>query len=267
MVPIGSGGRVKRRRMHLVVCEPWRLVYAPLPKCASTTMINLLMDLAGMPPRRGPRDCPRKVAADVGRRATGTYEVLLEQAEIAAVVRRLGAYTWFSVVRDPFSRVESNYHNKLNRYARRYQPLAYLASYATPVRPGTSTDAWQAARIRTMQSLIPFERFVHGLDRHGIDWDPHFAPQADVLELDRVRFDRLIDMERLPDGLEALFRERGGLPAIRAALEGMRRFNASRSADARSLWTPHLRAIIRDLYRVDFERITAAAPRPGLRVA
>ncbi|MFM7244887.1 MAG: sulfotransferase family 2 domain-containing protein [Planctomycetaceae bacterium] len=244
--------------MHLVVYEPWRLVYAPLPKCASTTMINLLLDASGMPARRGPRDCPRKTAAQVGRGATGVYELRLEGDEIAAVARRLAAYTWFSVTRDPFARVESNYRNKLNRYARRFHPLAYLASYATPVRLGTSVEAWQAARINTMQKVISFEQFVHGLARHGTEWDPHFAPQVRVLELDRVRFDRLIDMEQLAAGLESLFRSIGRLASVRGSLEALRHDNASRSADVRSLWTPQLRAVVADLYHDDFAGLEAA---------
>lgn len=253
--------------MHLVVCEPWRLVYAPLPKCASTTMINLLADAGGMPARRGSRDCPRKTVAQVGRVAAGVYEVHVAEREIAAVTRRLEAYTWFSVVRDPFSRVESNYHNKLNRYARRFHPLVYGLAYATPVRPGTSAEAWQAARIRTMQAVIPFERFVHGLARHGVDWDPHFAPQTHVLELDRVRFDRLIAMERLAEGLESLFRSIGRLGAVRPALESLGRHNASRSAESRTQWTPDLREIVADLYHDDFSRLAAAAGQPRRRAA
>jgi hypothetical protein len=187
--------------------------------------------------------------------------------EIAAVTRRLEAYTWFSVVRDPFSRVESNYHNKLNRYARRFHPLVYGLAYATPVRPGTSAEAWQAARIRTMQAIIPFERFVHGLARHGVDWDPHFAPQTHVLELDRVRFDRLIAMERLAEGLESLFRSIGRLGAVRPALESLGRHNASRSAESRTQWTPDLREIVADLYHDDFSRLAAAAGQPRRRAA
>lgn len=253
--------------MHLVVCEPWRLVYAPLPKCASTTMINLLLDAGGMPARRGPRDCPRRTAADAGRGTAGVYELRLARSEIASVARRLQSYTWFSVTRDPFSRVESNYHNKLNRFARRAHPLAYLVAYGTPVWPDTSTEAWQAARIRTMQAFISFERFVHGLVRHGIDWDPHFAPQAQVLELDRVRFDRLIDMERLADGLEALFRSIGRLAAVRSSLERLSRYNASRSADARSHWTPRLRELVAELYRDDFVRLGALPGVAGRRAA
>lgn len=253
--------------MHLVVCEPWRLVYAPLPKCASTTMINLLMDVGGMPSRRGPRDCPRKAISNVGRGTTGVYELRLGPDEIGTVARRLEAYTWFSVIRDPFARVESNYHNKLNRYARRFQPLAYLLAYATPVWPGTSVEAWQAARIRTIQGFIPFERFIHGLDRHGIDWDPHFAPQVKVLELDLVRFDRLIHMEQLAEGLEALFRGIGRLATARPALESLRRYNASRSADSRSRWTPELREIVADLYHEDFAGLTSSRGFSGLRAA
>lgn len=253
--------------MHLVVCEPWRLVYAPLPKCASTTMINLLMDAGGMPARRGSRDCPRKTVAQVGCGTAGVYEVRVARNDIAAVTRRLEAYTWFSVVRDPFSRVESNYHNKLNRYARRFHPLIYFLAYATPVRPGISAEAWQAARIRTIQAIIPFERFVHGLARHGVDWDPHFAPQAHVLELDRVRFDRLIAMERLAEGLESLFRSIGRLGAVRPALESLGRYNASRSAESRTQWTPDLRGVVADLYHDDFSRLAAAAGQARLRAA
>lgn len=253
--------------MHLVVCEPWRLVYAPLPKCASTTMINLLMDSIGMPARKGPRDCPRRSAAQIGCGTAGVYELRIPRDDIAAVARRLHAYTWFSVIRDPFARVESNYHNKLNRYARRVHPLAYFASYATPVRPGTSTEAWQAARIRTMQSLIPFERFVHGLARHGIDWDPHFAPQVKVLQLDRVRFDRLIEMERLTEGLQSLFRSIGRLAAVRGPLENLRRYNASRSAESRTQWTPQLRELVAELYREDFARLMGPPGISGRRAA
>ena len=253
--------------MHLVVCEPWRLVYAPVPKCASTTMLNLLMDASGMPARRGPRDCPRKTAAEVGRGATGVYELRLHRDEIAFVARRLAAYTWFSVVRDPFSRVESNYHNKLNRYARRFHPLAYLVSYATPVWPGTSVDAWQAARIRTMQALLSFDRFVEGLAWHGVDWDPHFAPQVKVLELDRTRFDRLIGMENLAEGLESLFRSIGRLASSRRQLDSLRRHNASRSAEVRSHWTPHLREIVAGLYHEDIHRLMGPVAAAGLRAA
>jgi hypothetical protein len=239
--------------MHLVVCEPCRLVYAPLPKCASTTMINLLMDLAGMPPRRNPRDCPRRTAATIERATAGTYELRLKHGEVPEVARRFGAYTWFSVVRDPFSRVESNYHNKLNRYARRFHPLTYLRSYATPVRPGISVEAWQAARIRTIQSSISFEQFVLGLATRGVDWDLHFEPQSRVLELDRVSFDHLIDISRLADGLSAMLRNTGRQDVVRGAIENLRRFNASNSADAHDRWTPRMRAVVADLYCSDFE--------------
>lgn len=251
--------------MHLVVCEPCRLVYAPLPKCASTTMIHLLMDLAGMPPRRN-RDCPRRTMADIGRRASGTYELRLKEPEIADVVEHFRAYTWFSVVRNPFSRVESNYHNKLNRYAKRYHPVSYLLSYTTPVRPGISVEAWQAARIRRLQTAISFEQFVHGLARNGIDWDLHFQPQCSVLELDRVPYDHLIDMANLADGLSAMLRNTNRQAVVRAAIEGMRRFNASRPVDAHDVWTPGMRAIVEELYREDFEALDALAVR-GRRLA
>jgi hypothetical protein len=241
--------------MQLVVCEPLRLVYAPLPKCASTTMIEFLVRIGASGARSNPRDCPRRPVAGLVPGHGGTYQVACEPAHVADFMERFPGFTWFSVVREPFSRVESNYHNKLNRFARRFHPLTYLRSYAGPLTGDSSDRRWQDVRIRRMQQTIGFEQFVLGLARHGIDWDMHYRPQSRILRLERLRFDHLIRMERLADGLRDLFANQGADAAVRSEVEKLSRLNPSRAGDGKMAWTPRLRAIVEELYREDFEAL------------
>jgi len=183
----------------------------------------------------------------------GTYQVVCPPDLVPGFADRFRGFTWFSVVREPFSRVESNYHNKLNRFARRFYPLTYLRSYAGPLNDDRSDRRWQDVRIRRMQRTIGFEQFVDGLERHGIDWDPHYRPQSRMLRLDRLRFDHLIRMERLADGLRGLFASLGAPAGVRSEVEKLSRLNPSRAGDGTTAWTPRLRAIVEALYRDDFE--------------
>lgn len=66
------------------------------------------------------------------------------------------------MIRDPFDRTVSNYRNKLNRFARRFTPAVYAASYVGPLvaRPHSLASA---ARIRWLQRHIPFDAFVERL--------------------------------------------------------------------------------------------------------
>jgi hypothetical protein len=241
--------------VQFVVCEPSRLVYAPLPKCASTTMIAFLTRLGSSRERSNPRDCPRRPAAGLTPGQGGTYQVVCPSDLLPGFADRFRGFTWFSVVREPFSRVESNYHNKLNRFARRFHPLTYLRSYAGPLNDDSPDRRWQDVRIRRMQRTIGFDQFVLGLERHGIDWDLHYRPQSRMLRLERLRFDHLIRMERLADGLRDMFASQGAPADASSEVERLSRLNPSRAGDGKMAWTPRLRAIVEELYREDFEAL------------
>lgn len=185
----------------------------------------------------------------------GTYQVVCPPELVPGFADRFRGFTWFSVVREPFSRVESNYHNKLNRFARRFHPLTYLRSYAGRLNDDRSDRRWQDVRIHRMQRTIGFEQFVDGLERHGIDWDPHYRPQSRMLRLDRLRFDHLIRMEWLADGLRGLFASLGAPADVRSEVEKLSRLNPSRAGDGTTAWTPRLQAIVEALYRDDFEAL------------
>jgi hypothetical protein len=250
--------------VHLVVCEQHRLIYRPLQKCASTTVINFIGDLAGHGDRRAGRDfLPFAAAAEATPGQGGTYAVKVPSAAIAAFVERYAGYVWFSVIREPYGRLKSNYFNKLNRYARRFEPLVYLRAYLRVAAAGRAfwRPGHEADRAASMQARISFPRFVAGLERHGIAWDVHFATQADLLRTDVIPYRRLVRMEELADGLRAVVADAGATAAAAPALESLRRLNRSSAGSAadRELWTDATRRMAADLYRRDFATLGYAA--------
>ena len=251
------------RSVQFVVCEPRRLIYRPLAKCASTTVIDFLGDLGGYGERRDRRSFLPRRSGDVAPGAGETYEVRCSADMLAGFVGRYADYVWFSVVREPYGRVKSNYFNKLNRYARRFEPRVYVAAYLQQLlagralwRPGNEQN-----RAKHLRKHISFPRFVDALRRHGIDWDIHFALQTDLLRGDVVPYHRLIRMESLLEGLRDVVELVDATAEAKPALENLKRLNSSSGSPAAEgeLWTPECRRIVADLYRRDFDELGYAA--------
>lgn len=245
--------------LRFIVCEPLRVIYRPLPKCASTTLFRLLGEVGGVRLVDGVRDSLPRREAEVGPGAGGAYVVACEADETAALRRRYEGYVWFTVVRDPYDRVVSNYRNKLNQYARRFEPRVYMGSYVAQAFSGPACWASQAHRIGWMGRRIPFPRFVESLRRHGTGWDTHVKPQVVHLRPDQVGYDRIVHMEALAAGLLEVFAASAGRAAAEAAVARLGRLNASAAEGRADPWTPALRRIAADAYRGDFERLGYAA--------
>ena len=245
------------RPVQFVVCERHRLIYRPLAKCASTTVIDFLGDLGGYGERRDRRSFLPRRSGEAVPGGGGTYEIHCSADMLAGLVERYADYVWFSVVREPYGRVTSNYFNKLNRYARRFEPRVYYAAYVRQLLAGRAVwrQGHERDRAARLRADISFPRFVAALQDRGIDWDIHFALQTDLLRGDVVPYRRLIRMENLAVGLREVVAEAGATAAATTALEGLKRLNSSsatRAAD-RDLWTPECRRIVADLYRRDFD--------------
>lgn len=245
--------------IRFVVCEPLRVVYRPLPKCASTTLYRLLGEVGGVPLAEGVRDSLPKQPVDAGPGGGGTYVVFCPPDEVAAMRRRYAGYRWFAVVRDPYDRVVSNYHNKLNQYARRFAMHVYLASYVAQALAGPACWGSQVHRIRWMQRHISFACFVDALRRHGTGWDSHVRAQINHLRPDCIEFDHVIRMEHLTEGLREVFTAAAGPAAAAAAVARLGRLNSSGTGGRADPWTPALRRIAADAYRGDFEKLGYAA--------
>jgi hypothetical protein len=245
--------------ISFLVCEPYRLIYRPLPKCASTTLFTLFADLGGNRTSSQQRDNLPVVHGVGSPGRGGSYVVKCRDAAVRDLMRRYDGYTWFSVVRDPYSRVVSNYFNKLNRYARRFEPRVYLRGYLDQVLAGPA--AWKnvESRLRRIQSRIPFERFVQGLRRYGVGWDIHVDLQTRYLRVDEIRYHHLVKMEHLTDGLRAVLVLAGHRDSSDAAIDRLGWLNRSSAAEASDTWTPATRAIVAATYRRDFDLLGYAA--------
>ncbi|MGB8854836.1 MAG: sulfotransferase family 2 domain-containing protein [Pirellulales bacterium] len=255
--PVTPGG------VQVVVCEQHRLIYRPLQKCASTTVIDFIGDLVGHDASRDRRDFLPFVAADVSPGQGGTYAVKVPAGTVAGFVERYAGYLWFSVVREPYARLKSNYFNKLNRYARRFEPMVYLRAYARQMLAGRAIwrTGYEGGRAACMQARIPFPRFVSGLQEYGITWDCHFTAQTDLLRTDVIPYHRLVRMEHLADGLREVVADAGATAAAAPALETLKRLNRSGAGTTNDadVWTPATRQTAADLYRRDFETLGYAA--------
>lgn len=238
--------------IRLVVCEPLKLIYRPLPKCATTTLFALLGRLGGAGPASCPRDALPTVSPALAPGHGGSYIVRADDQALAELMHRCADYVWFSVVRNPYARVASNYHNKINRFARRFQPGLYFWTCASHALRGPVAWRDDGARLRRIQASIPFERFVHGLREHGVDWDPHFRLQSKLLQLHRLHYHQLVKMEDLAGGLREVFVQAGAAEAGETAIAGLGWLNRSGATTAAELWTPATRAVAADVYRPDF---------------
>lgn len=245
--------------IRFLVCEPYRLIYRPLPKCASTTLFTLFADLGGTRISSQERDNLPVVRGVVSPGHGGSYVVKCRDAAVGELMRRYEGYTWFSVVRDPYARVVSNYFNKLNRYAKRFEPRVYLRSYLRQMFRRRRSCTTVEARLGYIQSRIPFEHFVHGLRTNGVDWDIHTDLQTRYLRVDEIRYHHLVKMEHLDDGLRAVLVQAGHRETGDAAIARLGWLNRSAAAGAHDLWTPTTREIVAATYRRDFELLGYAA--------
>ena len=105
------------RPARFIVHHPRRLVYAELPKCASTTMHKVFLDVSGIhvdiQPHAGVWHEPLAAA----RRAAGLEAVEVADDALDAFVARHRGYRFFTVVRDPYSRCLSAYGQQVRRFA------------------------------------------------------------------------------------------------------------------------------------------------------
>jgi len=239
----------------VVICEPFKLIYRPVPKCASTTLMNLLGELGGCGSSLRPRAALPTLRGGASPGPEGTYLVRCDDNGLVDLARRRTGYVWFSVVRDPYARVVSNYHNKLNRYAKRFDLGAYLCGYIGQALCGPAAWKDRHDRTRRMQGRISFDRFVRGLQRHGVGWDPHFTLQTEVLRVEAIHYHHIVKMERLTAALREMFAQAGLGAAGEAAVARLAWLNQSGAAKAPDLWTPATRSIVADIYRRDFEAL------------
>lgn len=243
------------RPARFIVHHPRRLVYAELPKCASTTMHKVFLDVSGIDVDIQPHAGIWHEPLAAARRAAGVEAVEVADDAIDAFVARHRGYRFFTVVRDPYSRCLSAYGQQVRRFAKRHRPLAFaLAKLRKWVSPRLPGDAATPHRVvtETLLKTISLEDFVAGLHRHGPGFDKHFDLQSRIVRVDRVPYDTVIRMERLAEGLRDVFREPGDLASIPA-------WNVTRSGQAVDRLSSDVKRQIHAIYAADFDHFGYAA--------
>jgi hypothetical protein len=244
----------------LMVSNKYRLATVLVPKCASTTLISAFARLHELPlgtKDRHALDAIYNAREAIDRRAP---LITLPGARIAEARREFGDYVWFAVVRDPYGRLLSNYHNKINRFCAKFRKDLYLRYKLVQLFQGPAS--WRDVRraMPYLRSHITYREFVRALARHGIDWDAHFRKQTDILQLGEIEYTRLLRLESLEPELADLLRDAGVPAAKLAEISKADRLNVSRRESAAG--TPEEiaeRPAIHELYRDDFIRLGYAA--------
>ena len=240
---------------RFIVHHPRRLVYAELPKCASTTMHKLFLNVSGIHTDLEPHYGIWRDSLVDARRAAGLEAFEIEDHALDTFVHRHRGYRFFTVVRNPYSRCLSGYGQQVRRYAKRFRRLAFarakLRQMLSRKRLGDA-DTPHRVVTETLQRTISLDAFLEGLRRHGTAFDKHFDLQSNVIRLGRIPYDKLVPMENLADGLRDLFAERNDLVSIPA-------FNVTRSGQACDQLTHDLKQQIYELYEPDFRKLGYAA--------
>ncbi len=240
---------------RFIVQHPRRLVYAELPKCASTTMHKLFLDVSGIRTDLEPHFAVWREPLAEARRAAGLEAFEIDDDSLQGFVRRHRGYRFFTVVRNPYGRCLSGYGQQVRHYAKRFHRFAFYRAKVRQMlsqkRPGDEETPHRVV-TETLQGVISFESFVAGLRRHGTSFDKHFDLQSNVIRLGRVPYDEFVQMERLAEGLRSVFTEEGDLSSIPA-------FNVTHSGAAADRLSPDLREKIHAIYEPDFRNLRYAA--------
>ncbi len=244
----------------LIVSNKYRLATVLVPKCASTTVISFFAQLHDLPAGKRDREITDTIPRSPDRIDRTTDIVTLESLRLVEARQEFDDYAWFSVVRDPYGRLLSNYHNKINRFCANFRKDLYYQYKLVQAAKGPK--AWRDVRLAMpyLCARVSYREFVGTLGRNGVDWDRHYMKQSDLLRLDEVKYTRLLRLESFQDGMIALLSQ-AGLPQNRIeGLGSLGRLNASqREAMDGAPEEMAERPAIHDLYRDDFERLGYAA--------
>lgn len=238
--------------MRILVSDKYRVVYVSNPKAASTTIHRVFLRLAGIEPSMATRKAYRNPKIKEEIRQEG-----LRQEEVPVDAQANGAYAnyfWCTFVRDPHSRTISNYNDKLNRYAERFEKRMYSEAKLAQFLGGPR--AWQSHLyvVSYLKKRISFESYLHGLKLHGVNFDEHFRLQKLILKPQVIDYDYVGKVETFEEDIRIVLNAIG----IRdpAVIDSARHTQENPSDPTRSSevsLTPDARKQIGRLYKPDFK--------------
>ena len=231
--------------------DRFRTIYVITPKCGTTSIYKTMLNWHGFKPDGSPRVYLRHNRSEIAKAGLIEKDVQCENLESYFHSHR--EFIWFSTIRNPFSRIQSAYRNKLNRYGRRFDYKSYFLGKCRHFL--SSPKSWRDMNhiSSCIGNYIDFPQFIDGLMTNGLEWDPHYIPLAKLLRVDVVTYDCLLRLESLSTDyqqLKEIMEDRG---VCTEKLESVFELNTSSSSVSTNLVLKHsLQSEIAELYEEDF---------------
>jgi Sulfotransferase family len=212
-----------------------RYLYQPIMKCACTTIKTLLLELEGLP-----------IDSNVWRRHSKRYNYFPGTAHLSQKMQRdifAGRTQTFKfvVVRNPYTKLASAYRDKLVLKPRTVwsdQIRRSAKAFGLPLSPH-----------------ITFAEFVAVASRQTVrEMDIHWRPQYYQGHFDRIQFDFIGRMERMPADLIYIL-ERIGAPRSMVARASERHNESGAGIELWESVPAQARERFLDAFAIDFDAL------------
>lgn len=243
--------------INILVSHPARLIAVGLPKCGSSSLVEMFLRLSGYDPQ------PQQIRslAVRERKSGGLARAGMEfhqafPADIRPITAANPDYFRFSVIREPGARIHSAYFNKLNRYTKAHRKGVFLLGLLKQLVSGP--QGWKSVEVgnRFAHRFISFEEFLAELERLGPAIDPHFDLQTRLLDFDNLSYHRLLRLDEMQAEMVPMLRDIGVAADLLARIETMPRANRRVARAEPQAWqSPENLAAIRRLYAEDFAKL------------
>jgi hypothetical protein len=241
-------------RTGVIVAPKYKLACVLVPKCATTTLIELFARIHERPMKGKDRHDLRFVPYESLVTVEEPIVIRVHHWDLPRLREELNDHLWFTVVRDPHERIISNYAGKLNRFCRQFRrPLYVRAKLVQFIR---GPKAWKDSNSvdDVYQSQVSFSEFVETLLEEGIDWDPHYRLQISFVQQDKVQYDAVFRLEHLQAALVDFLATRGMPRQVVDCARTMRKLNPGRRSGT-DVYPLSDRSKVAQLYRSDFEAL------------
>lgn len=238
-----------------VVIDDLRLLYAPVPKAVSTSILGALAETVGIPQDRFARsrkpEATRAQTVHDGSLWGPSYRLWGKSPRDLETALESDDWFRFTVVREPARRVWSAWVSKVLVRDPRF--VEAFGEEWFPAPPSSSQDVLEA--FRTFVCEMPGQ----------VEWhDPHWSSQADLVGVEGIAYGHVGRAEQLDRTVAVLSRyveSRGGrLPALRIENPSVLPFSPGlfdrRAREACNLWTA------RDRESFDYPALTEEASEP-----
>jgi hypothetical protein len=242
--------------INIIVCHRAKIIAVGLTKCGSTTLLDVFLRMSGFEAVSGEeRRVAEQARASGALAAQGLEFYQCEWRKISSIVEANPDYRVFSVIRDPYKRIYSAYFDKLNRYTKKHRLLMYLYGKLARLASGAEKRKRVETANVAVHKFISFEMFLDALLRHGVDMDSHFELQSRMLDLNRVSYDRLLNLSSLSEDLPKLLEEFDVPTDMLQRLDTVPKSNKRRSKSNTDWLTDVVQKKIERLYQDDFEML------------